>query len=620
MSIDASRIVYQQAARQAQQYDQDQIVETKKRDKLNLSLDKLIKFGQERQSFYQDKQDLETWLGDDETWGGDKFKYSRDEGYTSGDYKVSLEDMSAAKVSLEALELQDNPLSLKQYFHMGEHEKTKRGDDPENPQTPIRKMFRSSNYTMPGNTTSSSNLNLTPPSNYTHGSSSGSSSSYNTIAVDDGLHNDRTIASTNNILKDDDTTDYTENNKDITDIVQLLSQNRTDTENTNQEFEYGMDGSQVGRLDPSAHSEVTGTEWIKDAGSSTAKSDGTEWQNTVGNLQAWQQNNLSGNQPLLTESKPFDSGIKSFKDGGKYVTDGPEMIMVGDNNSGKEVVEVTPVEGETGPEAQSGRFGDTKIRVLNGEKQHVTAFEAWLVDSFPGDAEEVILSNTLSKGGPTINPETGLKENFMGIPKLFGEGGAVSGAWEQGAGFMNNMGAVGDALSTALPGAGMAIKAIGAFKGASDMVKQNKKLAKTLDNAISGMERERSAAVLDTQDKLDSVSEDAAFAMNESIASATGTLDSLSANVRKAGAGSKALNTSAVENLIETTQDTTSAAVQMQADKLESSVLSTHDQINEDTEKQMVQLSADLEDANHRLDEAKKMSKFGNALGAQFGF
>lgn len=46
--------------------------------------------------------------------------------------------------------------------------------------------------------------------------------------------------------------------------------------------------------------------------------------------------------------------IKSFAKGGSFVTDGPEMIMVGDNPSGREQVNVTPLGLDEGTPSQAG--------------------------------------------------------------------------------------------------------------------------------------------------------------------------------------------------------------------------------------------------------------------------
>jgi hypothetical protein len=58
--------------------------------------------------------------------------------------------------------------------------------------------------------------------------------------------------------------------------------------------------------------------------------------------------------------------------------------------------------------ASKGRFGDTKIRMLQGKPQHVNPVEANLIDIYGQQGEDLV--NRL--GSKTINPETGLEENF----------------------------------------------------------------------------------------------------------------------------------------------------------------------------------------------------------------
>ena len=45
------------------------------------------------------------------------------------------------------------------------------------------------------------------------------------------------------------------------------------------------------------------------------------------------------------------NNVKAFATGADYVTSGPEMIMVGDNPSGRERVQVTPLGGDPAPNA-----------------------------------------------------------------------------------------------------------------------------------------------------------------------------------------------------------------------------------------------------------------------------
>ena len=57
---------------------------------------------------------------------------------------------------------------------------------------------------------------------------------------------------------------------------------------------------------------------------------------------------------------------------------------------------------------RKGRFGDTKIRHIDGELQHVNKQEASWIDNYGLLGAEM----TKAQGSQTTNPETGLKENF----------------------------------------------------------------------------------------------------------------------------------------------------------------------------------------------------------------
>jgi hypothetical protein len=59
--------------------------------------------------------------------------------------------------------------------------------------------------------------------------------------------------------------------------------------------------------------------------------------------------------------------------------------------------------------SQMGRFGDDKIRFVDGEISHVNTKEANLIDSL-GMTGEMIVKNT---GSGTTNPNTGMKEYFL---------------------------------------------------------------------------------------------------------------------------------------------------------------------------------------------------------------
>lgn len=56
--------------------------------------------------------------------------------------------------------------------------------------------------------------------------------------------------------------------------------------------------------------------------------------------------------------------------------------------------------------AKKGRFGDTKLRNVDGELSHVSAFEAYLIDKDIAGGEDFVKKTGLG----TINPKTGLKE------------------------------------------------------------------------------------------------------------------------------------------------------------------------------------------------------------------
>ena len=55
-----------------------------------------------------------------------------------------------------------------------------------------------------------------------------------------------------------------------------------------------------------------------------------------------------------TASGLIDKGLASFAEGGDFVTNGKQMIMVGDNSSGRERVQITPLGGDPAPNATSG--------------------------------------------------------------------------------------------------------------------------------------------------------------------------------------------------------------------------------------------------------------------------
>ena len=69
--------------------------------------------------------------------------------------------------------------------------------------------------------------------------------------------------------------------------------------------------------------------------------------------------------------------------------------------------------------ASLGRFGDNKIRDIDGKPAHVNAFEAWQYDNLPrSTAERMIKAN----GAGTRNPSTGLKEYHENNKKIWEKG------------------------------------------------------------------------------------------------------------------------------------------------------------------------------------------------------
>ncbi len=93
-----------------------------------------------------------------------------------------------------------------------------------------------------------------------------------------------------------------------------------------------------------------------------------------------------------------------------------------------------------------GRFGDTEIRVVNGEKAHVSKIEAEIIDRHGAKGEQFVQS----VGSGTINPETGHREYFLwalaGISALAGGMKAV-GKYNAGIEAGRRQGAYADKLS-----------------------------------------------------------------------------------------------------------------------------------------------------------------------------
>ena len=57
-------------------------------------------------------------------------------------------------------------------------------------------------------------------------------------------------------------------------------------------------------------------------------------------------------------------------------------------------------------QASKGRYGDTEIRKIDNQPSHVNVYEAWLVDNYGKEGQNLVKE----MGSGTINPETGLKE------------------------------------------------------------------------------------------------------------------------------------------------------------------------------------------------------------------
>ena len=55
--------------------------------------------------------------------------------------------------------------------------------------------------------------------------------------------------------------------------------------------------------------------------------------------------------------------VPSFADGGDFVTDGPQLIRVGDNASGREHVRITPLDSSGSPSVQV----PSTVIYLNGD-------------------------------------------------------------------------------------------------------------------------------------------------------------------------------------------------------------------------------------------------------------
>ena len=107
-------------------------------------------------------------------------------------------------------------------------------------------------------------------------------------------------------------------------------------------------------------------------------------------------------EPMDTQKKyDWQLPFKSYAKGGSFVTNGPQMIMVGDNPGGKEAVNIIPLSKE-----KLGRGKDNKIRNVDGEPSHVNPYEAYLIDTYKDQGEKEVKRI----GSGEVNPNTGLKE------------------------------------------------------------------------------------------------------------------------------------------------------------------------------------------------------------------
>ena len=71
-----------------------------------------------------------------------------------------------------------------------------------------------------------------------------------------------------------------------------------------------------------------------------------------------------------------EEGVKNFAKGGEYTTDGPEMILVGDNPGGKEKVKVTPIKSE-GKQSLADNIG-TNLKDLVSKKGSRPGSKKWM--------------------------------------------------------------------------------------------------------------------------------------------------------------------------------------------------------------------------------------------------
>ena len=92
----------------------------------------------------------------------------------------------------------------------------------------------------------------------------------------------------------------------------------------------------------------------------------------------------------------------SYAEGGDFITNGPQEILVGDNPSGRERVTVKPLSSKN--DAEFGRYGDDAMKMIDGQPAHIDS-------SIEGDMSP---EDIKKYGAGTINPITGKKEYFLG--------------------------------------------------------------------------------------------------------------------------------------------------------------------------------------------------------------
>jgi len=78
--------------------------------------------------------------------------------------------------------------------------------------------------------------------------------------------------------------------------------------------------------------------------------------------------------------------------------------------------------------ANLGRFGDDKMRFVDGELSHVNSGEASLIDVLGQQGEDIVQN----VGAGTINPQTGKKEYWAWVLPAIGAGISAYSSWKSG--------------------------------------------------------------------------------------------------------------------------------------------------------------------------------------------